>query len=114
MLKATIENLAIRGSRAMLRKIESSALVSSGCSVAEPESCGAKFTTTFTLSGPSCCARSTGGSCLNGWRSEEHTSELQSRPHLVCRLLLEKKKQKTKHDTAKQSYMLRSYQHHQH
>src|SRR5690554_7925602 len=25
-------------------------------------------------------------------RSEEHTSELQSRPHLVCRLLLEKKK----------------------
>src|SRR5690554_5507678 len=28
-------------------------------------------------------------------RSEEHTSELQSRPHLVCRLLLEKKKNKT-------------------
>src|SRR3989442_7828691 len=35
--------------------------------------------------------------CVNGlyivpYRSEEHTSELQSRPHLVCRLLLEKKK----------------------
>src|SRR3989442_14351727 len=29
-------------------------------------------------------------------RSEEHTSELQSRPHLVCRLLLEKKKIKVK------------------
>src|SRR3989442_11160457 len=29
-------------------------------------------------------------------RSEEHTSELQSRPHLVCRLLLEKKKKKQK------------------
>src|SRR5690554_7206768 len=32
---------------------------------------------------------------VTGWsirRSEEHTSELQSRPHLVCRLLLEKKK----------------------
>src|SRR2546422_4430731 len=29
-------------------------------------------------------------------RSEEHTSELQSRLHLVCRLLLEKKKRKTK------------------
>src|SRR5436305_4226837 len=29
-------------------------------------------------------------------RSEEHTSELQSRPHLVCRLLLEKKKIKKK------------------
>src|SRR5436305_10781663 len=28
-------------------------------------------------------------------RSEEHTSELQSRPHLVCRLLLEKKKSNT-------------------
>src|SRR3989442_5531868 len=28
-------------------------------------------------------------------RSEEHTSELQSRPHLVCRLLLEKKKRRT-------------------
>src|SRR5436305_5018058 len=28
-------------------------------------------------------------------RSEEHTSELQSRPHLVCRLLLEKKKTAT-------------------
>src|SRR2546422_7678220 len=33
-----------------------------------------------------------------GWRrSEEHTSELQSRLHLVCRLLLEKKKKKQQH-----------------
>src|SRR5690554_7650357 len=36
------------------------------------------------------------GGCVHGAdrgpRSEEHTSELQSRPHLVCRLLLEKKK----------------------
>src|SRR3989442_7982100 len=30
----------------------------------------------------------------SGMRSEEHTSELQSRPQLVCRLLLEKKKKK--------------------
>src|SRR6266508_5933300 len=30
-------------------------------------------------------------------RSEEHTSELQSRGHLVCRLLLEKKKKKQDH-----------------
>src|SRR3712207_8614614 len=29
---------------------------------------------------------------LGAWRSEEHTSELQSRQYLVCRLLLEKKK----------------------
>src|SRR2546427_7738547 len=28
------------------------------------------------------------------WRSEEHTSELQSQSNLVCRLLLEKKKEK--------------------
>src|SRR5439155_23387807 len=33
---------------------------------------------------------------LHGTRSEEHTSELQSRGHLVCRLLLEKKKKKSK------------------
>src|SRR5690554_7671190 len=32
------------------------------------------------------------GEVLQVARSEEHTSELQSRPHLVCRLLLEKKK----------------------
>src|SRR3712207_8292404 len=32
------------------------------------------------------------GDKLNGKRSEEHTSELQSRQYLVCRLLLEKKK----------------------
>src|SRR5690554_7092130 len=36
------------------------------------------------------------GGILMGFRSEEHTSELQSRPHLVCRLLLEKKKNKNK------------------
>src|SRR3989449_1247570 len=34
---------------------------------------------------------------LPGRRSEEHTSELQSRLHLVCRLLLEKKKKSTRH-----------------
>src|SRR5215203_6759433 len=39
---------------------------------------------------PSCPCRSSGG------RSEEHTSELQSRQYLVCRLLLEKKKKKRK------------------
>src|SRR5690554_7279383 len=34
-------------------------------------------------------------------RSEEHTSELQSRPHLVCRLLLEKKKKKKQQNRKK-------------
>src|SRR5437773_9356875 len=41
-----------------------------------------------------------GGSC---WRSEEHTSELQSHHDLVCRLLLEKKKKKTIKNTNKQN-----------
>src|SRR5438105_11762642 len=36
-----------------------------------------------------------GASATSGTRSEEHTSELQSRVDLVCRLLLEKKKKKT-------------------
>src|SRR5690606_39614854 len=35
-----------------------------------------------------------------GWRSEEHTSELQSRENLVCRLLLEKKKNREKNELA--------------
>src|SRR5688572_31032300 len=40
---------------------------------------------------------------LNGqdYRSEEHTSELQSQSNLVCRLLLEKKKKKKKKKTHK-------------
>src|SRR3989442_10681575 len=37
-------------------------------------------------------------------RSEEHTSELQSRPHLVCRLLLEKKKNKKQRKTPSMLY----------
>src|SRR2546422_146195 len=55
---------------------------------------GSRPLTRFT-SGRSTCGR--GGSASarpasGGSRSEEHTSELQSRLHLVCRLLLEKKK----------------------
>src|SRR2546422_7413034 len=37
-------------------------------------------------------------------RSEEHTSELQSRLHLVCRLLLEKKKKNYLHEFSPTSY----------
>src|SRR3989442_11039044 len=37
-------------------------------------------------------------------RSEEHTSELQSRPHLVCRLLLEKKKEHSQADLQKEHH----------
>src|SRR5215510_6564049 len=39
-----------------------------------------------------CGAAGTPGTDSTSGRSEEHTSELQSRGHLVCRLLLEKKK----------------------
>src|SRR5687768_17982033 len=55
--------------------------------------------------GPLSFSRAAGGShaihdarprCDPQSRSEEHTSELQSRLHLVCRLLLEKKKKKKK------------------
>src|SRR2546430_10209093 len=35
--------------------------------------------------------------CFGSKRSEEHTSELQSQSNLVCRLLLEKKKQRSDH-----------------
>src|SRR5205809_1560532 len=45
--------------------------------------------------------RATGCSVV---RSEEHTSELQSRLHLVCRLLLEKKKTKTVSNNVNISY----------
>src|SRR5439155_16267224 len=56
--------------------------------------------TTLFRSSPSSTGRAVRfwrGGCRTRWtsrsaRSEEHTSELQSRGHLVCRLLLEKKK----------------------
>src|SRR2546422_2515944 len=43
-------------------------------------------------------------STYEGFRSEEHTSELQSRLHLVCRLLLEKKKKEAKQSEHDHSY----------
>src|SRR6266581_5578596 len=55
------------------------------------------YTTLFRSPSPPIpkCSSSACGMCRR-LRSEEHTSELQSPVHLVCRLLLEKKK-KTKH-----------------
>src|SRR5205814_4416056 len=53
-------------------------------------------TDTAAARDPACCSRrrasSAGRRPSAGSRSEEHTSELQSLRHLVCRLLLEKKK----------------------
>src|SRR5438105_12131595 len=45
-----------------------------------------------TPTSTSCTTRCRGRNSRGGFRSEEHTSELQSRVDLVCRLLLEKKK----------------------
>src|SRR5439155_234485 len=63
-------------------------------------SCPALTTRTCTWAAPgptrwqlNCGASLPYRKCRSAWpRSEEHTSELQSRGHLVCRLLLEKKK----------------------
>src|SRR5690554_7167229 len=54
------------------------------------------------LSAPRCsiCSNNSATALRPIWsrgRSGEHTSELQSRPHLVCRLLLEKKKRLTRY-----------------
>src|SRR3712207_9573295 len=59
--------------------------------------CRASFCARFTKSWPNVDMNWSGvlgrsPSCEIGSRSEEHTSELQSRQYLVCRLLLEKKK----------------------
>src|SRR5438876_1454377 len=45
-------------------------------------------------------------SCAGIRRSEEHTSELQSPVHLVCRLLLEKKKQDTTNIATRATYQM--------
>src|SRR2546429_2299914 len=47
-------------------------------------------------------------------RSEEHTSELQSRLHLVCRLLLEKKKKKNKNINYIINIVMYIIRHHSH
>src|SRR6266568_6621378 len=55
------------------------------------------YTTLFQSAGRRASERSWGPTPKpHTVRSEEHTSELQSQFHLVCRLLLEKKKKKTK------------------
>src|SRR4051794_41677593 len=51
--------------------------------------------TRTSRSGPRTCRSSSATAGSRSTRSEEHTSELQSPVHLVCRLLLEKKKNAT-------------------
>src|SRR5258708_18377790 len=55
---------------------------------------------------PKCCGAGSGRSPRVEARSEEHTSELQSPDHLVCRLLLEKKK-KQRLDTTQSNIVQR-------
>src|SRR5687768_18354664 len=55
---------------------------------------GAKLIVDNTFATPLLCQPLDLGADFVVHRSEEHTSELQSRLHLVCRLLLEKKKKK--------------------
>src|SRR5438045_7128736 len=55
-------------------------------------------------SGTAISPRRNGRPRVNRPRSEEHTSELQSLRHLVCRLLLEKKKKKTPKQYHEQIY----------
>src|SRR2546422_8488968 len=54
------------------------------------------------------CTQDDDGDVRQEQRSEEHTSELQSRLHLVCRLLLEKKKKKKKTNNSKTSTRIHS------
>src|SRR2546422_7631960 len=66
----------------------------SGARIAGPAGRRGRSSDRSAPSVPSFCAArgSPSGIGWRGRRSEEHTSELQSRLHLVCRLLLEKKK----------------------
>src|SRR5439155_3699566 len=64
-------------------------------------SIGAAFMLVIALAVPVYAGNNLNG---NGLRSEEHTSELQSRGHLVCRLLLEKKNIHKEHIYSLYSY----------
>src|SRR2546429_9289091 len=77
-------------------------LVGNGTPRISALSCGTSLTRESTKRKAFACFRcQIGPNWMSGFtstpkrfRSEEHTSELQSRLHLVCRLLLEKKKKK--------------------
>src|SRR5207302_8152227 len=57
----------------------------------------ASFNTSIRATSLGAMSASAAAPAVLGTRSEEHTSDLQSRENLVCRLLLEKKKQKNTH-----------------
>src|SRR2546422_1868291 len=79
-----------------------------GCSASHTRTSGASTSPVAARKPPTAAtsahrfAASTAGTTAARPRSEEHTSELQSRLHLVCRLLLEKKKKTHKYETTAQ------------
>src|SRR3712207_7378253 len=108
-----MESGTLRGTSAMARtdeceKITGACVTSSASLIVAGETCDrstsmpSRFISRTTSSpndvSPPCLALSSAASAQSSVRSEEHTSELQSRQYLVCRLLLEKKK--TKHTRA--------------
>src|SRR2546422_3288917 len=72
-----------RGGRLVRRRVEE---------VRHGRSCPSKWVASHSGSRARSASQATGVTPRRVRRSEEHTSELQSRLHLVCRLLLEKKK----------------------
>src|SRR2546422_4397992 len=66
-------------------------------------SCSPAWTAIRRPSGAAPTTWASSVTCGDDTRSEEHTSELQSRLHLVCRLLLEKKKKIKKKDIRSQN-----------
>src|SRR3712207_7232485 len=64
----------------------------------ETQKNSSKWTRLRTVHTPGMAMPETTSSATRARRSEEHTSELQSRQYLVCRLLLEKKKKHKKHN----------------
>src|SRR5690625_6312204 len=85
-----------------------SSVIRSTCASSNTDSSNTGYSAILSISAASFCTasacadidRNSGSANLadnRHARSEEHTSELQSRGHLVCRLLLEKKK-KTQHE----------------
>src|SRR5690606_39797160 len=79
---------AIDVARTSLRRPAGAAAIAARCSAGSSDPCRR-------------CSSTVSGRLANRSRSEEHTSELQSRENLVCRLLLEKKKRKKKDQSSR-------------
>src|SRR6266498_5871195 len=81
----------IRGIRFAVAVVVCALSIASVPAVAQTARPPIRIGSTLALTGP-LASTALVHKIVGEYRSEEHTSELQSRPHLVCRLLLEKKK----------------------